>query len=448
MTDKNYDLIIIGAGPGGYLAAERAGAKGKDVLIIEKEKTLGGVCLNKGCIPTKTLLNSAKIFYKAQNSEMYGVTVSGAKYDFDKAKAWKGKVVNLMTKGVTYKMKSNKVTTLYGEAKFVDKNTVSVNEELYSGKNIIIATGSSPMVLPIEGVAQPHVITSDEVFNIKKLSKNLVVIGGGVIGLEFASYFSMVGVSVTVLEMLPEVLPNVDAEIAKILRTSLSGCNVLTNVKAQKIEKNNVIYLQDGKENSCKADLVLLATGRIPNVNELGLEDINLEFNKNGIVVNEKMETNLPNVYAVGDVTGKSLLAHSAYRMGEVAVNTMFGGSDRMRYNAVPWAIYTNPELSGVGLTEEDAIKKGYNIEVSTMQLRANGRFYAEHGNEKGLCKVVVDSDTELLLGVFILGGVSSEIIHSAAIMIESELRVQDIKEIIFPHPTISEAIKDTLWEL
>jgi len=248
--------------------------------------------------------------------------------------------------------------------------------------------------------------------------------------------------------MLPEVIPHVDTEIAKMLRTSLSNCNVLTNVKAQKIKKNNVIYFQDGKEVSCKADLVLLATGRIPNVKELGLEDINLEFNKNGIVVNDKMKTNLPNVYAVGDVTGKALLAHSAYRMGEVAVNTMFGGGDRMRYNAVPWAIYTNPELSGVGLTEEDAIKKGYNIKVSTMQLRANGRFYAEHGNEKGLCKVVVDSDTDLLLGVFILGGVSSEIIHSAAIMIESELRVQDIKEIIFPHPTVSEAIKDTLWDL
>jgi len=448
MSDKNYDLIVIGAGPGGYLAAERAGALGKDVLIIEKEKTLGGVCLNKGCIPTKTLLNSAKIFYKAQNSEMYGVTVSGAKYDFDKAMAWKGKVVNLMTKGVAYKMKSNKVTTLYGEAKFVDKNTVSVNEELYSGKNIIIATGSSPMSIPIEGIDQPHVITSDEVFNIKELPQNLVIIGGGVIGLEFASYFSMIGVNVTVLEMLPEVIPHVDTEIAKMLRTSLSNCNVLTNVKAQKIKKNNVIYFQDGKEVSCKADLVLLATGRIPNVKELGLEDINLEFNKNGIVVNDKMKTNLPNVYAVGDVTGKALLAHSAYRMGEVAVNTMFGGGDRMRYNAVPWAIYTNPELSGVGLTEEDAIKKGYNIKVSTMQLRANGRFYAEHGNEKGLCKVVVDSDTDLLLGVFILGGVSSEIIHSAAIMIESELRVQDIKEIIFPHPTVSEAIKDTLWDL
>ncbi len=448
MLNKKYDIIIIGAGPGGYLAAERAGAMGQSILIIEKEKTLGGVCLNKGCIPTKTLLNSAKIFYKAQNSEMFGVSASEVKYNFAKAIAWKEKVVNLMTKGVAYKMKSNNVTTVYGKATFVDKNTVSVNNELYKGNNIIIATGSSPMALPIDGVAQPHVITSDEVFNIKELPKDLVIIGGGVIGLEFASYFSMVGVNVTVLEMLPEVLPNVDSEIAKLFRSSLSGSNILTNVKAQKVDKNGVIYIKDGKEVSCKADLVLLATGRIPNVGNLGLENINLEFNKKGIVVNDKMETNIPNVYAVGDVTGKSLLAHSAYRMGEVAVNNIIGKNDRMRYNAIPWAIYTNPELSGVGLTEEQATKEGYNIKVSTMQLRANGRFYAEHGNEKGLCKIIVNSETDLLLGVFMLGGVSSEIIHSAAVMIEAELRVKDIKEIIFPHPTVSEAIKDTLWEL
>ncbi len=448
MSDNKYDLIVIGAGPGGYLAAERAGAKGQNVLLIEKEKTLGGVCLNKGCIPTKTLLNSAKIFYKSQNSEMYGVTVSDAKYNFEKAMAWKKKVVKLMTKGVAYKMKVHNVTTVYGEAKFSDKNSIAVNGELYYGNNIIIATGSSPVVIPIEGANQSHVITSDDVFNITELPKNLVVIGGGVIGLEFASYFSMIGVNVTVLEMLPEVIPNVDEEIAKTLRTSLSGCNILTNVRAHKIEKDKVIYIQDGKEVSCDADLVLMAVGRTPNVESIGLAEINLEFTKKGIVVNDKMQTNIPNVYAVGDVTGKSLLAHSAYRMGEVAVNTILGENDRMRYNAVPWAIYTNPELSGVGLTEAEATKKGYNIKVSTMQLRANGRFYAEHGNEKGICKVVVDADTDLLLGVFLLGGVSSEIIHSAAIMIESELRVKDIKEIIFPHPTVSEAIKDTLWEL
>ncbi|MCF6269876.1 MAG: dihydrolipoyl dehydrogenase [Melioribacteraceae bacterium] len=448
MIDKKYDLIIIGAGPGGYLAAERAGARGKKVLIIEKEKTLGGVCLNKGCIPTKTLLNSAKIFYKAQHSEMYGVTVSDAKYDFEKAIAWKSKVVNLMTKGVAYKMKSNNVTTLYGEAKFVDKNRVSVNSELYSGDNIIIATGSSPIAIPIEGVEQPHVITSDEVFNIAEPPQNLVIIGGGVIGLEFASYFSMIGVNVAVLEMLPEVLPNVDSEIAKLLRTSLSDCNILTNVKAQRIEKDKVVYIKDGNEANCDADLVLLATGRAPNVERLGLENINIEFSKNGINVNDKMETNIPNVFAVGDVTGKSLLAHSAYRMGEVAVNTILGASDKMRYNAVPWVVYTNPELSGIGLTEVQAKKEGYTIKVSTMQLRANGRFYAEHGNEKGIVKAIVDADTDLLLGLFILGGVSSEVIHSAAIIIEAELRVKDIKEIIFPHPTVSEAIKDVLWEI
>ena len=448
MSDNRYEIIIIGAGPGGYLAAERAGAMGKKVLIIDKEKSLGGVCVNKGCIPTKTLLNSAKIYYKSQNSAMYGVFVSNAKYDFNKAMIWKDKVVDLMTRGVAYQMKRFNVDVLQGEAKFVDRSTISVNGKLYSADNIIIATGSSPIIPPIDGINEPNVITSDEVFKMTELPKDLVIIGGGVIGLEFASYFSMIGVNVTVLEMLPEVLPNVDSEIAKLLRNSLKGCHILTNVQAKKIEKDKVIYIQNGKEVAVKADLVLLATGRVPNVNNLGLDAINLDYSKKGIVINEKMQTNIPNVYAVGDVTGKSLLAHSAYRMGEVAVNTIAGKNDRMRYNAIPWAVYTNPELAGIGLTEEQAKNKGYNVKVSSMQLRANGRFYAEHGNEKGLCKIIVDADTDLLLGVFLLGGVSSEIIHGAAVMIESELRVKDIKEIIFPHPTVSEAIKDTLWEL
>ena len=448
MTDKRYDLIVIGAGPGGYLAAERAGAKGKKVLLVEKDKRLGGVCLNRGCIPTKTLLNSAKIYYKSQNSEMYGVSVTGAKYDFTKAMSWKEKVVDLMTRGVAYQMKRHNVETVSGTAVLASRDTVAVGDETFSTDNIIIASGSSPAKLPIEGIDKKHVITSDEIFNIDKLPKKLVIIGGGVIGLEFASFFSMIGIEVTVLEMLPEVIPNVDAEIAKTLRTSLKGCRILTNVKAQRIEDDKVIYVKDGKEESCEADTVLLAVGRVPNTQNLGLENLNLQFSRKGIEVNDKMQTNIPNIYAVGDVTGKSLLAHSAYRMGEVAVNVMFGENDRMRYNAVPWAIYTNPELSGVGLTEEQALNMGYKVKAKTMQLRANGRFYAEHGNEKGLCKVVIDAETDLLLGVFLLGGVSSEIIYGAALMIESELRIKDIKEVIFPHPTVSEAIKDTIWEI
>jgi dihydrolipoamide dehydrogenase len=448
MSDKKYDLIIIGAGPGGYLAAERAGAKNKRVLIIEKEKKLGGVCLNKGCIPTKTLLNSAKIFYKSQNSEQYGVSVSGAEYEFEKAMKWKDKVVDLMTKGVAYQMKRHHVDTLTGAAVITGRNEVAANDKSFTADHIIIAAGSSPASIPIEGIEKKHVITSDDIFSITRLPKNLAIIGGGVIGLEFASYFSMVGVNVTVLEMLPEILPNTDPEIAKLLRTSLKNCKIMTNVKAHKITDDKVIYIKNGKEEQCEADLVLLAAGRVPNIKNLGLERINLNFDKNGINVNEKMQTNIPNIYAVGDITGKSLLAHSAYRMGEVAVNNIFGSNDRMRYNAIPWAIYTNPELSGIGLSEQEAKAAGYRVKTASMQLRANGRFYAEHGNEKGLCKVIVDADTDLLLGVFLLGGVSSEIIHSAAVMMEAELRVKDIKEIIFPHPSVSEAVKDTLWEL
>ena len=447
-NNNKYDIIIIGAGPGGYLAAERAGAEGKNVLIIEKEKSLGGVCLNKGCIPTKTLLNSAKIFYKSKNSENFGVSVIDAAYNFEKAFKWKDKVVGLMTKGVAYQMKRFNVDVVTGHAKFIDRNTVQVNDDLFKGENFIIATGSSPVKIPLEGIDHPHVISSDEIFKISKPPKSITIIGGGVIGLEFASYFSMIDVEVTVLEMLPEILPNVDPEIAKTFRNELKGVKILTNVKATKIEKDKVIYLQDNEEHSCNAELVLLSVGRKPNVYEMGFETINLDYDKNGIVVDNKMKTNLPNIYAVGDVTGKSLLAHSAYRMGEVAVNNIIGKKDIMRYNAIPWAIYTYPELSGIGLSEKEAKLKGYNIKVATMQLRANGRFYAEHGNAKGLCKVIVDADTDLLLGVFLLGGVSSEIIHGAAVMIESELRVKDIKEIIFPHPTVSEAVKDTLWEL
>ncbi len=448
MSEKIYDLIVIGAGPGGYLAAERAGAMGKKVLLIEKDNRLGGVCLNRGCIPTKTLLNSAKIYHKAQHSEMFGVSVSDARYDFQKAMTWKDKVVDLMTRGVAYQMKRHNVETLTGKAEFIDRNMVEVDGEKYSGENIIIASGSSPAKLPVEGIEKKHVITSDEIFNISKPPENLVIIGGGVIGLEFASYFTMIGVKVIVLEMLPEILPNVDDEIARTLRTSLKDVNILTGAEVRKIENDRVVYVEKGKEQFCKADMVLLAVGRKPNVDGLGLQKINLQYDRKGIEVNERMQTNIPNIYAVGDVTGKSLLAHSAYRMGEAAVNVMFGSDDRMRYHAVPWAIYTDPELAGVGLSEEEAINRGYNIKTKTMQLRANGRFYAEHGNEKGLCKVIVDADTDLLLGLFLLGGASSEIIHSAAVMIEAELRVKDIKEIIFPHPTVSEAVKDILWEL
>jgi dihydrolipoamide dehydrogenase len=448
MSANKYDLIIIGAGPGGYLAAERAAAKGKKALLMEKDKNLGGVCLNRGCIPTKALLNSAKIFHSLKHSEQFGVTASGIEYNLTKAMEWKNKTVSALVRGVEYQMKRHNVTVLIGSAQIEDRNTVTVDGQKYETENLIIATGSSPAKLPIPGAEKKHVLSSDELLNITKLPKSVVIIGGGVIGIEFASYFSMLGVTVTVIELLPEILPNFDKDISVMMRSSMNNCKFITGAKVVSIDDEKVNYILNGKEENCPAELVLQAVGRIPNVSNFGLEKINLDFDRKGIRVNEKMETNIPGVYAIGDVTGKSLLAHSAYRMGEVAVNTITGQNDRMRYNAIPWVVYSYPELSGVGLTEEQAMKEGRKIKVSSLQMRANGRFLAEHGNEKGICKVIVDAESNLLLGVTLIGGVNSEIIYGVAAMIEAEFRVKDIKDIVFPHPTVSEIIKDTIWEI
>jgi dihydrolipoamide dehydrogenase len=448
MSEENYDVVIIGAGPGGYLAAERAGAKGKKTLLIEKDNSLGGVCLNRGCIPTKALLNSAKIFHTSQNSESFGVRVSKAEYDLKKAMEWKDKTVSILTKGVAYQMKRHNVEVKTGTAKILDRNTISVQDEILKTDHILIATGSSPSKLTIPGSDKSHVLSSDGILNITKLPKQLAIIGGGVIGVEFASYFSLLGVSVTVIEMLPEILPFFDTDVSSFLRKSMKKCSFITGATVTKIDDQNVFYTRGDVQESIPADTVLIAVGRTPNVSNLGLEKNNIEFDRNGIIVNDKMQTNIPGVYAVGDVTGKSLLAHSAYRMGEVAVNVMFGESDHMRYQAIPWVVYSYPELSGVGLTEKVARDRDRKIKVQSMQMRANGRFLAEHSNENGICKVIVDSESEVLLGITLLGGVNSEIIHGAAAMIEAELRVKDIKDIIFPHPTVSEIIKDTIWEM
>jgi len=448
MSDKNYDLIVIGSGPGGYLAAERAGAKGKKTLIIEKDKRLGGVCLNRGCIPTKALLNSAKIYYSAKNSQQFGITASGVEYDLKKAMEWKAKAVSTLTKGVEYQMKRHNVDVITGVAKFVKRNVISVNNEEYSAGNIIIATGSSPVKLSVPGADNSYVLSSDEILEINNLPNNLTIIGGGVIGIEFASFFSLLGINVTVIEFLPEILTNFDKDISALVRSSFKQCNFITGAKVISVDNNKVCFIKDDKEDSIQTEMVLMAVGRKPNVENLGLEEITIEFDRKGINVNDKMQTNIPNIYAVGDVTGKSLLAHSAYRMGEVAVNNIFGQTDRMRYNAIPWVVYSYPELSGVGLTEDQANKEGRKVKVGTLQMRANGRFIAEHGNEKGICKVIVDSNTNLLLGVTLFGGVNSEIIYGVAAMIEDEFRIKDIKDIIFPHPTVSEIIKDTIWEM
>jgi len=442
-----YDLIVVGAGPGGYIAAERAGAMGKKVLLIEKAD-LGGVCTNWGCIPTKSLLNSAKHFAYAKESGKFGVHCREVTFDLSEAMAWKQEVIETLRSGIQFLMKKNGVEIVRGVAEFTDRSHVTVDGTVYEGKNIIIATGSSPFVPPIPGAEKELVMTSRDILAVERVPEKLVVIGGGVIGMEFSSLFSTIGSEVTVIEMMPEILPMMDGEFAKLMRREMKSVRFKTGCTVEEILDDGVVYTDaKGKRKTAAADAVLMSVGRRPNT--AGLERLGLAIDRSGVTVDETMQTNLPGVYAVGDVNGRSLLAHSASRMAEVAVANMFGSGSIMRYNAIPWAVYTLPEAAGCGLTEKDAAEKGIKVTCASAQMRSNGRFLSEHGKRAGgLCKVVADAETHVILGIHLLGAVSSEIIHSAAAIIESELRVQDVREIIFPHPSVSEIIRDVCFEL
>ena len=446
---SDYDLIIIGAGPGGYVAAERAGHHGMKVLLVEKEE-LGGVCLNWGCIPTKALLASAKAYYTATHSADFGVVAGDVTFDLTAAMKRKAGVQAGLRKGIAGLMKKFKVEVARGLGKVIDAHTVAVGDKTYTGKNIMISTGSSPARPPIPGLDKPHVLDSNGILEIEALPKQLAIIGGGVIGLEFACFFAMVGVEVTVIEMMEEVLPGMDTDIAKILRTELAGkgVNFQLGCKVDRVEDDAVVYIDaKGGEQKAPSDMVLVAIGRRPNAAGLGLEEVGVTMERGSIPVDEQCRTNVPNIYAVGDVTGKVLLAHTASRQGEVAVNHMLGKADRMRYHAIPGVVYTSPEVAVVGMTEAGAKRRGIPVKSGKMPMAASGRFLAEY-NGKGLAKLVVHAETEAILGVHIIGGASSEMIHGFTTMIESEARLSEMKETIFPHPTVSELIRDIAFGL
>ena len=444
-----YDIIIIGAGPGGYEMAERAGHRGLKVLLVEKSN-LGGVCLNHGCIPTKTLLNSAKHYVHAKEAPGFGISTGEVGFDFAKIMAWKQEVVETLRGGIAALMKKSKVEVLFGEAKFLGPRRVEVDGTVYEGENVVIATGGSPFVPPIPGADQPHVLTSKEILCLEKMPESLVVIGGGVIGIEFASFFSSLGVKVDVVEMLDEIIPFMDRGQAKRFRAAVKkkigfhlGCRVTA------IEGRTVKYTdKKGAEQAIDAELVLMAVGRVPNLGNMGFEEAGLDFDRRGIRTDDQMRTNLPNVYAIGDVTGKSQLAHSATRMGEVALNTIMGRKDCFRTHAIPWAVYSMPEIAGCGLTEEQAREAGHQVETASQPLLMSGRFLAENGKRgPGQVKVVVDAGTRALLGVHMFGGYASECIWGVAAMLEAGLRVEDAQEIVFPHPTVGEVIRSTLFQ-
>lgn len=444
-----YDLIIIGAGPGGYVAAERAGAKGLKVLLIENRK-LGGVCLNEGCIPSKTLLNSAKIFYYASHGAAYGVHAKDVSFDWPAAQARKGQVMDTLRGGIAGLMKKFKVEVVTGTAQLAGGRKVKVGDTTYEGKNILIATGSSPAKPPIPGADLPGVVDSTGILNLDKLPKSLVVIGGGVIGCEFACCFGSLGIPVTVIEMLPEICPQVDADLARGLRGELAKKNITFHLGAKVLEitKDAVRFSKDGKEETVARDIVLVSTGRTPNVMGLGLENARVEFDKRGIKVDDRCATNQPGIYAIGDCTGRAWLAHTASRMGEVVVHNITGRPDVMRWHAIPGVVYTNPEVAVVGLTEAEAKAKGIPVKVAKRPMAASGRYLAEHTDERGQAKLVLHAETGVLLGAHLIGGACSEMIFGIAAMIETEVRAAEVEEIVFPHPTVSEVMRDAIFAL
>lgn len=446
---NTFDLIIIGAGPGGYVAAERAGERGLSVLLVEK-KQLGGVCLNEGCIPSKTLLNSAKLYHYARHGAAYGVQTESVTFDWARAQERKNQVMDTLRKGIAGLMKKYKVTVVEGAARFSGPKSIEVDGVAYQGRNILIATGSTPARPPIPGIELAGVVDSTGLLNLSQLPERLVIIGGGVIGCEFACCFGSLGIPVTVLEMLPEICPQIDPEIAKLLRTELSKKNIVfhTGAKVTRITEDAVHFEQDGREDQAARDMVLVSTGRVPNVDGIGLEQAGVDFDRRGIRVDDRCATNQPGVFAIGDCTGRAWLAHSASRMGEVVVNNLTGRPDLMRWQGVPGVVYTNPEVAVVGWTEEDAKTRGVPVKVAKRPMTANGRFLAEHDGERGLAKMVVHAETGALLGAHLIGGACSEMIFGAAAMIESEFRIGEIQDVVFPHPTASEVMRDALFGL
>ena len=441
---QSTDLIIIGGGPGGYETALLAAQRGLAVTLIERGN-LGGTCLNEGCIPTKTLCRSAALACDMKKAAELGVAVGDWSVNFPTIMARKNAVVEQLRTGVEALMRHPKISLVTGDARFVDALTVEVAGERYAARDVIIATGSTAATLPIEGADLPGVVTSKELLDLHELPQRLTVIGAGVIGLEFASIFHALGSNVTVLEYAREVLPHFDTDMAKRLRQSLGkrGIVIETQAAVKSVAKINsslaVNYEKKGKTLAVEADVVLMAVGRKANVSSLNLDDVGIDYTQRGITVDDNMLTNVPHVYAIGDINGKMMLAHAATFQGVCALNHIMGESCRVRLDVMPAAVFTMPEAATVGLTEEDCKEQGIEYVAKKSFFRANGKALSI-GEPEGYCKLLVAADHRLL-GCHILGAHASDVVQEVCALITRGASCDDLALTIHAHPTLSEVV-------
>ena len=441
---QSTDLIIIGGGPGGYETALFAAQRGLAVTLIERGN-LGGTCLNEGCIPTKTLCRSAALACDMKKAAELGVAVGDWSVDFPTIMARKNAVVEQLRTGVEALMRHPKISLVTGDARFVDALTVEVAGERYAARDVIIATGSTAATLPIEGADLPGVVTSKELLVLHEFPQRLTVIGAGVIGLEFASIFHALGSNVTVLEYAREVLPHFDTDMAKRLRQSLGkrGIVIETQAAVKSVAKINsslaVNYEKKGKTLAVEADVVLVAVGRKANVSSLNLDDVGIDYTQRGITVDDNMLTNVPHIYAIGDINGKMMLAHAATFQGVCALNHIMGESCRVRLDVMPAAVFTMPEAATVGLTEEDCKERGIEYVAKKSFFRANGKALSI-GEPEGYCKLLVAADHRLL-GCHILGAHASDVVQEVCALITRGASCDDLALTIHAHPTLSEVV-------
>lgn len=444
------NIIIIGAGPGGYETAVHAAKQGLFVTIFEERKP-GGTCLNEGCIPTKSFCKNAEVMEQLKEAEVYGIEHLSYSFDFRKVVERKNQVVELLNAGIDSLMQHKLITYVKGKAQLKDAHTVVANGEEYSADYILIATGSVTKLLPVPGMNLPGVLTSKEMLDIDHIPERLCVIGAGVIGLEFASIFHRFGSKVTVVEYAKEILPNFDTDIAKRLKQTLGkrGIEIVNQAKVGGVVKQGdtlaVSYEYKGEQKVCEADTVLVAVGRAANVEALNLQDIGIEYSPKGISVNENMQTNIPHIYAIGDVNGLCMLAHAATFQGLRALHHIQKQTDSIRLDIIPAAVFTFPEAAMVGLTEEQCKEKGIAFVTKKAFFRANGKALAMNEPD-GFCKLIVSSEDERILGCHLFGAHSADLIQEVCAMMNKEVTLTEFKQVIHGHPTLGEVVQSALF--
>jgi len=449
MTTLKTEAAVIGSGPGGYVAAIRLGELGKETILIEREN-LGGVCLNIGCIPSKALIRVAKLKQRIEAAKQIGIEVSGINVDFAKVQTWKQGVVDRLVSGIDYLLKGNNVRVIKGTAKFTGPHELEVTTvngaESIEAKDVIIATGSRYFDLPAFKFNGTTIISSTEALSLKQVPKHLAVIGGGVSGLEMGTMYAQLGCEVIVIEMLDQLLPGTDIDLVRVVERSLRRLGIEYHVKSKANSyRDGKVYatLEDGREGTFEAEKVLVTVGRRPNSDGIGLETTGVQTDSHGFIqVNKKMQTNVPGVYAIGDVVGPPMLAHKASKEGIVAAEVIGGMNSEADFHVIPGVIFTDPEIATAGLTESQAKENGYDPIVGKFPFTALGRAVLG-GETEGFSKIVADKTSNLVLGVHIVGPEASDLISEAALAIEMGATLEDIGFTVHPHPTLPESLME-----